>query len=192
MIGWIRGVIVDRPEIGKLVIETEGVGYDVETSHYTFFKLETAKETVGLHIHTIVREDAILLYGFLDKQERSLFRMLIKVNGIGPKLAMSILSSISPSEFYTCLKTQDALTLVKLPGVGKKTAERLIIELKDKFNDTATSIDILPNSAKQEAMFALESLGYKSNMATQMIKAVAKEGLSSEELIRAALKSVKA
>lgn len=193
MIGWMKGSIVELPEIGKLVIAANGVGYDIEVSHHTFFKLENIKNEVTLHIHTIVREDAFLLYGFLDKSERTLFRSLIKVNGIGPKLAMNILSSITPDEFYTCLKMQDTNRLVKLPGVGRKTAERLIIELKDKFQDTnGFFVNTFSNSAKQEATFALESLGYKSHEAANMIKVVAKEGLSCEELIREALKLVKA
>src|SRR6478735_3586435 len=103
MIGWLQGQIVDKNQFGKVVLDVNGVGYDVETFLNTFFQIDSQTNKVGLHIHTVVREDALLLYGFLDKQERSLFRALIKVNGVGPKLAMAILSSISPDEFIQCI-----------------------------------------------------------------------------------------
>ena len=114
MIGWLSGQIVDKFHPGKLVLDVHGVGYDVETSLNTFFQLDTINGAVGLHIHTIVREDALLLYGFLDRQERELFRTLIKVNGIGPKVAMSILSSITPNEFIQCIQQENAAFLMKL------------------------------------------------------------------------------
>lgn len=108
MIGWLDGQIIDKHQPGKLVLNVQGVGYDVETSLNTFFQLDNHSGSVGLHIHTIVREDALLLYGFLERQERELFRALIKVNGIGPKLAMSILSSITPNEFIQCIQQENA------------------------------------------------------------------------------------
>lgn len=120
MIGWLDGQIIDKHQPGKLVLNVHGVGYDVETSLNTFFQLDNLSGSVGLHIHTIVREDALLLYGFLERQERELFRALIKVNGIGPKLAMSILSSITPNEFIQCIHQENASFLMKLPGIGKK------------------------------------------------------------------------
>lgn len=193
MIGWMQGRIVDRPEPGKLVIETQGVGYDIETSLNTFFQLETQRDAITLHIHTVVREDAFLLYGFADKQERSLFRSLIKVNGIGPKLAMNILSSISPQEFFECVQDNAADRLVKLPGVGKKTAERLLIEMKDRLKDFSFSTSHstpLVGSAQSEATSALEALGYKNHEAVKMIKALDNQNLSCEQLIREALRRV--
>jgi holliday junction DNA helicase RuvA len=193
MIGWMQGRIVDRPEAGKLVIETQGVGYDVETSLNTFFQLETQRDPITLHIHTVVREDAFLLYGFIDKQERSLFRSLIKVNGVGPKLAMNILSSISPQEFFECVQANDANRLVRLPGVGKKTAERLLIEMKDRLKDlcfASPHSTPMKGSAQSEATSALEALGYKNHEAVKMIKAVDNSSLSCEQLIREALKRV--
>ncbi len=120
MIGWLSGQVVDKHQPGKLVVDVNGVGYDVETSLQTFFQLESQRGSINLHIHTIVREDALLLFGFLDKEERALFRALIKVNGVGPKLAMAILSSITPAEFIQCITQQNTLFLTKLPGIGKK------------------------------------------------------------------------
>ncbi|MCX7116032.1 MAG: Holliday junction branch migration protein RuvA [Gammaproteobacteria bacterium] len=190
MIGWLSGRIIDRPETRKLVLETQGVGYDVETSLNTFFQIESQADNVGLHIHTVVREDALLLYGFLDKQERSLFRALIKVNGIGPKVAMGILSSATPSEFISCLQRGQLDQLTRLPGIGKKTAERLLLEMKDNLGQIQWKpLDITPTSHMQtEAISALEALGYKPNEALKMIKLVEAGYASCEELIRGALK----
>src|SRR5580704_8374295 len=131
MIGWLNGQIADKHQPGKFVIDVNGVGYDVETSLNTFFQIDGQNKSVGLHIHTVVREDALLLYGFLEKEERALFRALIKVNGVGPKLAMAILSSISPNEFIQCIQQENSALLTKLPGIGKKTAERLVVEMRD-------------------------------------------------------------
>ena len=120
MIGWLRGQVVDNGTPGRLVMDVNGVGYDIETSMPTFFKAEIQENAIGLHIHTVVREDAILLYGFIDKHERSLFRSLIKVNGVGPKMAIAILSSITPDDFIRCIQQTricwfDYLALVKKP-----------------------------------------------------------------------------
>lgn len=192
MIGWLSGQVVDRHNPGKLVVDVNGVGYDVETSLPTFFQVEAQDGRVGLHIHTIVREDALLLYGFLDKQERALFRSLIKVNGVGPKMAIAILSSISPDEFIQCIHQQNTTLLTKLPGIGKKTAERLVVEMKD-------SLLQLPQSAKQqerhpvgvreqdEAIKALESLGYKPQEAIKAINKIDDGSKTCEQLIRQAL-----
>src|SRR3990167_791918 len=138
MIGWLSGCIIDRQQLGHLVLDVNGVGYDVETSLHTFFQLESqTSERVSLHIHTVVREDAFILFGFLDKTERSLFRALIKVNGVGPKVAMGILSNITPAEFIQSVHQHDILRLTQVPGVGKKTAERLLIEMKDALKNVA-------------------------------------------------------
>jgi len=194
MIGWLNGRVVDSHNPGRLVVDVNGVGYDVETSLPTFFQVEAESGTVGLHIHTIVREDALLLYGFLDQQERALFRALIKVNGVGPKMAIAILSSISPDEFIQCIYQQNTALLTKLPGIGKKTAERLVVEMKDRLQQ-------LPGAAKQpnnqpvnivreqdEAIKALESLGYKQQEAAKAISKIADDGTKTcEQLIRQAL-----
>jgi len=195
MIGWLNGKIIDNNQPGKLVIDVNGVGYDVETSLQTFFQLAATNNEIGLHIHTVVREDALLLYGFLEQEERSLFRALIKVNGVGPKLAIAILSSISPSDFIQCIQNQDAQMLTKLPGIGKKTAERLVVEMKDSLKDfTTTTPQIEPSSgmlfAQDEAVKALESLGYKPQEASKAVKKVDTGQLNSEQLIRQALQAL--
>jgi Holliday junction DNA helicase RuvA len=194
MIGWLNGQVVDKHQPGKLVVDVNGVGYDVETSIPTFFQMEHQQGPVGLHIHTIVREDALLLYGFLDKQERALFRALIKVNGVGPKLAIAILSSISPDEFIQCIHQQDTIMLNKLPGIGKKTAERLVVEMKDKlkeFPHASKQPGTLPmrNSQQDEAINALESLGYKSQELVKVMNKIEDiESKTCEQIIRQALK----
>ncbi|MFY7697440.1 MAG: Holliday junction branch migration protein RuvA [Legionella sp.] len=192
MIGWLKGYIIDNHQPGKLVIDVNGVGYNVETSLQTFFQLQTQDELIALYIHTVVREDALLLYGFLDKQERSLFRALIKVNGIGPKLAIAILSSITPFEFIQCINQQNSLLLTKLPGIGKKTAERLVVEMKDtmqQFSQIAehTGAKSNGNREQDEAIHALEALGYKQAEATKAINKIYDGQKSCEQLIRESL-----
>lgn len=195
MIGWLQGNIIDKQQPGKLVIHVNGVGYDVETSLQTFFKLNAYTDTVGLHIHTVVREDAFLLYGFLDKLERSVFRALIKVNGVGPRIAIGILSSVMPTELLQAISQNNSHFLTKLPGLGKKTAERLIIEMKDTVNKLvqnempllAEQVINQPNG-QQEAIYALEALGYKSHEAEKMIKKLDDGSKTCEQLIREALR----
>lgn len=194
MIGWLQGKIVDKYQPGKLVVDVNGVGYDVETSLQTFFQLDGQIDSVGLHIHTIVREDALLLYGFLNKQERTLFRALIKVNGVGPKVAMGILSSVTPAEFTHSITSQNITVLTRLPGIGKKTAERLVIEMRDSILNLVQndSIELTHqvNSAiheQNEAISALESLGYKQQDAIKVIKKIDDGSKSCEQLIRQAL-----
>lgn len=194
MIGWLSGQIVDKHQLGKLVVDVNGVGYDVETSLQTFFQLESHQGSIGLHIHTVVREDALLLYGFLDKLERSLFRALIKVNGVGPKMAITILSSITPHEFIQCINQQNTLYLTKLPGIGKKTAERLVIEMKDNikqfsaadFNQIALK-QVATVREQDEAVSALEALGYKQQEAAKVINKIDDGNKTCEQLIRQAL-----
>lgn len=193
MIGWLSGQIIDRNQPGKLVLDVNGVGYDVETSLNTFFQLDGNSNPVGLHIHTVVREDALLLYGFLDKQERALFRALIRVNGVGPKVAMAILSSISPDEFIQCIQQENATLLTKLPGIGKKTAERLLVEMRDsikQFGEIATPAQVKlihTMSSQDEAISALESLGYKPQDALKVVSKIDDGIKSSQQLIKEAL-----
>lgn len=193
MIGWLNGRVVDKHHPGKLVVDVKGVGYDVETSLPTFFQLDGQTEEVGLHIHTIVREDALLLYGFLDKEERALFRALIKVNGVGPKLAIAILSSITPNEFIQCIYQHNTVLLTKLPGIGKKTAERLVVEMKDSLQQFAQpASQQAPHKSgvreQDEAIKALESLGYKQQEAQKAINKIENANLKTcEQLIRQAL-----
>lgn len=193
MIGWLDGHIVDKHQPGKLVVNVQGVGYDVETSLNTFFQLDSLNGSVGLHIHTVVREDALLLYGFLEKQERALFRALIKVNGVGPKMAMAILSSTTPNEFIQCIKQENAAFLTKLPGIGKKTAERLVVEMRDsikQFADTPADTVMAPVNlilGQNEAVSALEALGYKPQEALKAVNKVDDGAKTCEQLIREAL-----
>lgn len=192
MIGWLNGQVIDRHQPGKLVIDVNGVGYDVETSLSTFFQVEAKNGPVGLHIHTVVREDALQLYGFFNKEERALFRALIKVNGVGPKMAITILSSIAPEEFIQCIQQQNTLVLTKLPGIGKKTAERLVVEMKDTLLHLSQSAKpqstFSANAREQdEAIKALQSLGYKEQEALKAVNKIDDGNKTCEQLIRQAL-----
>lgn len=206
MIGRLTGELVEKlpPE---LLIDVSGVGYELEASMNTFYKLPDVGTFITIYTHFVVREDAQLLYGFADKQERSLFRTLIKVNGVGPKLALTILSGISVEQFVQSVHHEDTAALVKLPGVGKKTAERLIVEMKDKIDrlalPTRTEFELSGSLSEQamkalpdnrvEAETALVALGYKPVQATKSIEAAADAlgaGAATEALIRQALKKM--
>lgn len=195
MIGWLRGEIRDKPETGKLVLDVNGVGYEVETSAQTFFQVESQSSPVALYIHTQVREDAFLLYGFLEKSERSLFKALIKVNGVGPKLAMGILSNISASEFVQSVLQKNIARLNQLPGIGQKTAERLAIEMKESIKQIELPKDVgmmsmFTNQSRKEqteAVSALEALGYKPQEAVRMVKTIDDGTQNCEQLIRKSL-----
>ena len=196
MIAWLQGRLIDKQQPGKIVLDVQGVGYDVETSLNTFFKIESIQGDISLHIQTIVREDAFLLYGFIDQAERALFRALIKVNGVGPKVAMAILSSVSPEEFIQSIHQQNTQLLTRLPGIGKKTAERLLVEMKDSVQHLSSSApepSRMPSatmSQQEEAISALQSLGYKPQEAALIIRKIDDGQQSSEQLIRLALKSL--
>ena len=203
MIGRIRGKLLEK-QAPELLVDVNGVGYEIHAPMTTIYQLPALGESVELFTHLIVREDAHLLYGFASQQDRALFRALIKVNGVGPKLALTILSGMDVADFVRCVRDGDTVGLVRLPGVGKKTAERLLIEMRDRLRDWhadgAGFIDgtgasegsaQLPARGTDyllEAESALISLGYKPQEATKMIAAVKSEGASSEALIRAALK----
>jgi len=206
VIGRLIGELVEKTP-PALMVDVSGVGYEVEASMNTFYKLPDVGTFVTLYTHFVVREDAQLLFGFADKQERSLFRQLIKVNGVGPKLALTILSGISAEEFVRCVHNEDTAALVRLPGVGKKTAERLIIEVKDKLAKlempTAVEFELgqieVPGARlssadnRVDAETALVALGYKPLQATKAIEQAADQltvGASTEELIRQALKTM--
>ncbi|WP_299734385.1 Holliday junction branch migration protein RuvA [uncultured Endozoicomonas sp.] len=204
MIGRLRGILLEK-KAPNLLIDVSGVGYDVEAPMSVFYRLPETGEEVIIYTHFVVREDAQLLYGFSDARERELFRTLIKVNGVGPKLGLTLLSGIDATEFVRSVHDGDSSRLVKLPGVGKKTAERLIVELKDKlskWDTSAASFDGLSGTplgqvverqdaeSEQEAISALVALGYKSQDASKVIARIKVDGLSSEELIRQALKSM--
>jgi len=200
MIGRIKGNIIEK-QAPELLLDVNGVGYEIFAPMSTFYRLPSLGETVVLHTHFVVREDAQQLYGFFDKQERALFRTLIKVNGVGPKLALTILSGIEADDFVRSVHQGDSNALVRLPGVGKKTAERLIIEMKDRLKDwqvdgASTASEpmvasvVSHNAIVADAESALIALGYKPVEAAKAIAAVKGEVTSSEELIRAALKAM--
>lgn len=182
-----------------LTVDVQGVGYELEAPMTTFYLLPAVGEEVTLHTHLVVREDAHALFGFATLADRVLFRALIKVNGVGPKLALTLLSGLSAEAFQQCIQNNDMQALVRLPGVGKKTAERLVIEMRDRLpglgEATALVIPSLAGGApvpsigdpKQEAISALCSLGYKPPDASRMVQALDATDKSCEELIRLAL-----
>lgn len=201
MIGFLQGVLLQKSP-PRLLLDVHGVGYELEAPMTTFYDLPALGETARLYTHLTVREDAHILFGFGSETERLLFRALIKVNGVGPKLALTILSGQSVAEFYRSVRTNDVKSLVRLPGVGQKTAERLIIELRDRLPEAepglmnAAAMEPAAGGAdaadgrlaSQEAVAALCALGYKPQDAQRMVKAVADENASCEDLIRAALR----
>ncbi len=198
MIGYLHGVLRDK-QPPSLLIEVQGVGYEVEAPMTTFYDLPAVGEPVRLYTHLAVREDAHTLYGFSKLSDRTLFRTLIKVNGVGAKMALTILSGMEASLFAGCVQAGDTAALVKLPGVGKKTAERLVVEMRDRLADWDTSgaalaggkaplADVL--NPVEEAVSALVALGYKPADASRMVRAVDAEGLGTEEIIRSALQSM--
>ena len=196
MIGFLRGVLVAKKP-PSLLLDVHGVGYEVDAPMSTFYKLpETGKEVI-LHTHLAIREDAHSLFGFASEAERTLFRSLIKVSGIGARLALAILSGLSVEEFHRCVETQDSARLVRLPGVGKKTAERLLIEMRDRLPKlpaaaprTAGGV-AAPATASplEDAVAALIALGFKPQDAGALVRKVPTEGKTSEEIIRLALQS---
>lgn len=193
MIAWLSGLVVDASTPNLIVLNVAGVGYAVETTTPSFMLLATETKTVNLLVHTQVREDAINLYGFLEVEERALFRALIKVNGIGPKSAMGILSAMSPNLFIQAIQLQDKSMLTKLPGIGAKTAERMLIDMRDILKDTSfadISLAPLPTAslAVQEAISALEVLGYRAHEAAKVVKKLEGEAKDSQTLIKLALK----
>ena len=204
MIGRLKGILVEK-QAPEIVLDVNGVGYELQVPLTSFYELPELNQLAMVYTHFVVREDAQLLYGFITKQERALFRLLIKTNGVGPKLALTILSGMSASEFVACVERDDIVTLVKLPGVGKKTAERLVVEMRDKLKSLlAASVGserefVLQSnyspapsveSAEEDAISALISLGYKPAQASKAVSANYKMDMTSEVLIKAALKSM--
>ena len=196
MIAQLIGIIVEK-QSDSLLIDVSGVGYEVMISLTSFFDTPEIGAQIKLLTHFIVREDAQLLYGFTTHEERNLFRHLIKVNGIGPKLGLAILSGMTAAEFAQCVRKNDLKSLVALPGVGKKTAERIIIEIKDKLI-SLTNNEILEKSSSdsvsssaifREAEVALIALGYRPQEASKMVSGIADSGFTTtEDLIKGALK----
>ncbi len=194
MIGQIRGILTEK-QPPLLVIEAYGVGYEIEAPMTTFYDLPETGVEVLLYTHLVVREDAHLLFGFATENERRLFRSLIKINGVGARMALAILSGIEANEFALCIQNRDTDRLVRLPGIGKKTAERLIVEMRDRLDGSLTAAGTGPGTTPEridpvaEAISALIGLGYKPQEASKHVQAIARDGMGSEELIREALKS---
>ena len=195
MIGFIRGkLVVKAPP--HLTVDVGGVGYDIEAPLSTFYTLPALGNDVRLLTHLVVREDAHILYGFGTQEERTLFRNLLKVSQVGPKIALAILSGVSVEGFTTLVKLQDTGSLTKIPGVGRKTAERVLMEMRDRleaFEQAAMGVSLAgatpmtPTSTEGEAWTALVALGYKPAEVTAMLKPFAGSGGTTEDLIRRAL-----
>lgn len=203
MIGRLKGVLLEK-QPPNLLIDVQGVGYDVQAPMTTFYNLPEAPVEVVLHTHFVVSEVSQQLFGFIDKADRALFRLLIKVNGVGPKMALGVMSGMSTAELVRCVSDDNVTALVKVPGVGKKTAERLIIDMRDKLKDwsqdtsevagpnTRPSTGAVAKTMVDEAEAALVALGYKPAEAARSIAAIVKnQNVSrSEELIRLSLRSM--
>lgn len=201
MIGRIRGVLIEKkpPEIQ---IDVAGICYEVQVPMSTLYQLPDVGAELTLHTHFVVREDAQLLYGFFEEKDKAMFRSLIKINGVGPKMALGILSSMEADEFVRAVRANDINAMVKMPGIGKKTAERLLIEMRDRLadwsSDSESGADAQPSSSSpssitNDAETALVSLGYKPQQAAHAIAQVLKanpEIADSEQLIRLSLKSM--
>lgn len=203
MIGRLQGKLLEK-QPPQLIVDVNGIGYEVSVPMTTFFELPETGQNVVLHTHFVVREDAQLLYGFNQRVERDLFRLVIKISGVGPKLGLAILSGMTSAEFVACVRAGDTAALVKLPGIGQKTAQRLLVEMKDRLDDSWTgdsaglqqvdlAAPVIQESAAAEAESAMLALGYKKAEASKSIAAAVKvlgsEG-SSEELIRQALRGM--
>jgi len=196
MIGLLRGTILDK-QPPHLLLEVQGVGYELQAPMTTFYDLPATGGVVTLYTHLAVREDAHLLYGFAKLSDRDLFRHLLRVNGVGAKLALTILSGMDAGAFAGCIQAGDTAALVRLPGVGRKTAERLVVEMRDRL-DSLAGISLTPSggaaaralsSPLEDAVAALIGLGYKPQEASRMVRAVDTAELGSEEIIRAALQA---
>lgn len=201
MIGQLRGIILEK-QPPQLLLDVHGVAYEIDAPMNTFYRLPDIGQEVVLFTHLVIREDAHHLYGFYAREERSLFRTLIKVNGVGPRLGLTILSSIEPAEFVRCIVNNDTASLVRLPGIGKKTAERLIIEMRDTLSDWHSNAPVgselnqgvkqsgATNRHIQDAISALIALGYKPAEASRAVSKIEDTTLSSEEIIRQALREM--
>ncbi len=192
MISRLRGLLLETHP-PSIIVDVQGVGYEIETPLSTFERLPGLNQTVTLFTHLSIREDAHVLYGFFSEQEKQLFKTLIKISGVGPKLALSILSVMDLATFAQYIQENNISRLTRIPGVGKKTAERLVIEMRDRLNKLdmplADGLTQGVTSAVDDATHALIALGYKPQEASKLVHQVAEEGLTSEVLIRRALKA---
>jgi Holliday junction DNA helicase RuvA len=195
MIGFLRGKLAAKHP-PQLLVDVGGVGYEVEAPMSTFYGLPGVGAEVHLFTHLVVREDAHVLFGFGTERERSLFRELIKVSGVGPRIALAILSGVTVDQFHRCVEAQDVASLVRVPGIGRKTAERLVIEMRDRLKGLAGPAFVPgagpsggPAGAQAEAYAALVALGYKPPEVTRLLQKVDASVTSTEELIRHALRA---
>jgi holliday junction DNA helicase RuvA len=194
MIGSLRGRIAAKSP-PQLLLDVGGVGYEIEAPMSTFFRLPPVGQETRLLTHLVVREDAHVLYGFATEEERALFRNLLRVSGVGPRIGLALLSGMTVEAFAQCVRNQDAATLTRVPGIGRKTAERLLVEMRDRLDGTTlagpsgVSGEPGATSAETEAFGALVTLGYKPHEATRLLKAAGEGAYSTEELIRRALQS---
>lgn len=192
MIGFLRGTVIGKTP-PQLIVDVGGVGYELEAPMSTFYTLPSVGEPVRLLTHMVVREDAHVLYGFATEEERRLFRNLLRISGVGPRIALAILSGVTVEGFAASVQSQDAAALTRIPGVGRKTAERLIVEMRDRLGALAPPPGMRPgasvaaNNAENEAFSALVSLGYSASEATRLIKVAGPGEHTVEELIRRAL-----
>lgn len=196
MIGFLKGTLVSkRPP--SLTLEVAGVGYEIDAPMSTFYGLPEIGRPLTLVTHLLVREDAHVLYGFSSEHERVLFRSLLKVTGIGARIALGVLSGMSVEGFYQCVRDKNVTSLTKIPGVGRKTAERLIVEMADRLPDdtgarVVNAVRVVPTTPEGEAHGALIALGYKPAEVAKMLKDLDTQSLATEELIREALRRVHA
>ncbi len=198
MIGRIRGIILEKKP-PHLLLDVNGVGYELEAPMTTFYSLPEIGEEIHIYTHLTIREDAHLLFGFATEEERRLFRTLIKVNGVGARMALTILSGIESGEFVLCIQSGDTDRLIRLPGVGKKTAERLVVEMRDRIADWHLGTPVSReqqgrklesnNDPVRDAVSALIALGYKPQEASRYVEAVTTPGMDSETIIREALRA---
>lgn len=193
MIARLTGQLIEKqPPI--LVVDVNGVGYELEAPMSTFYKV-TLGAPVTLYVHQVVREDANLLYGFASREERDMCRTLLKVNGVGPKMALAILSGMEADAFAACIRQDDVATLTRIPGVGKKTAERLVIEMRDRVGAGPAGLTLSAGEAalaspERDAITALIALGYKAAEAERAVGRIKTDNASAEDLIRQALKGM--
>ncbi len=191
MIGSLRGRIA-RKQPPQIILECGGVGYEIETPMSTFLELPEKGTEIFLHTHLVVREDSQTLYGFSSEEEKSLFRSLLKISGVGARMGLAILSGMSVNDFQRCVGYEDSARLVKIPGVGKKTAERLIIEMRDRIDVTSAELTAGTSTARSdprnEAFDALLSLGYRANEINRLLTKLDVAGKSAEDIIRLALR----
>lgn len=196
MIGYLKGILLDkRPP--TLVLDVNGVGYELDAPMTTFYDLPAPGEAVTVHTHMVVREDAQLLFAFSDAPQRNVFRSLLKVSGIGPRVALAILSTLSTREFFSAVTDNDVARLTRVPGIGRKTAERLMVEMRDRVlkqiedsgESSSAAVEQRDNPV-EDAVGALIALGYKAPEASRAIRDIDAGGLSSEDLIRQALRQL--